>query len=331
MNDKCVIWQTPARRIYTRNDFFFGFDSPRTGGQYVIRSDQRHSIRELLDDRGKARLTTWLANQRQQVGECPEISRGDIESAQIGQDMHITQRIDRVLQFLGTSRGQKPIGPVTLDPNPEGAALTDKIRAYFELLAHSESAKWQGDLKFLLELLEDGGLVHKLHLDRHHYSYTLTWRGFERVDELRKVTPSSSEAFVAMWFDDELKPAYVDGFKRAIEDAGYKPVRVDEQQFTSKIDDRIISEIRRSRFIVADFSQGEDGARGSVYYEAGFAHGLGLTVIFTCRKKDMNKVHFDTRQYPHIVWEDAEDLRNQLEKRIAAVMGDGPHRDRGAI
>ena len=45
-----------------------------------------------------------------------------------------------------------------------------------------------------------------------------------------------------------------------------------------KIDDEIIGEIRRSRFLVADFTHGDKGARGSVYYEAGFAYGLGLPV-----------------------------------------------------
>jgi len=129
-----------------------------------------------------------------------------------------------------------------------------------------------------------------------------------------------------MWFDGELKSAYDKGIKLAIEGAGYKPLRIDEQHFTGKIDDRIISEIRRSLFVVADFSKGKDGARGGVYYEAGFAKGLGLKVIFTCRKTDLNDVHFDTRQYNHIVWENSDDLRKQLEERITAVIGDGPHK-----
>ena len=66
------------------------------------------------------------------------------------------------------------------------------------------------------------------------------------------------------------------------------------------------------------------GARGGVYYETGFAHGLGIPVIFTCQKNGLDEVHFDTRQYNHIVWETPEELRNQLAKRIAAVLGDGP-------
>ena len=68
-----------------------------------------------------------------------------------------------------------------------------------------------------------------------------------------------------------------------------------------------------------------NGARGGVYYEAGFAHGLGLEVIFSCRKGMVkDKLHFDTRQYYHIVWETPDDLRIGLLNRIRSRIGDGP-------
>ena len=130
-----------------------------------------------------------------------------------------------------------------------------------------------------------------------------------------------------MWFDDSMENVWGEGIKRGIEDAGYKALRIDRKEYTNKIDDEIIAEIRRSRFIVADFTHGKKGARGGVYYEAGFARGLGIPVIFTCRKDALKKVHFDTRQYNHIVWETPEELRRNLANRIAAVVGDGPYRN----
>ena len=77
-------------------------------------------------------------------------------------------------------------------------------------------------------------------------------------------------------------------------------------------------------FLVADFTQDAPGARGGVYYEAGFAHGLNIPVIFTCRSNVIDKVHFDTRQYNHITWADLVELRERLTKRISATLGDGP-------
>lgn len=46
---------------------------------------------------------------------------------------------------------------------------------------------------------------------------------------------------------------------------------IGSKEHSNKIDDEIIGEIRRSAFIVADFT----GHRGGVYFEAGFAMGLG--------------------------------------------------------
>ena len=127
-----------------------------------------------------------------------------------------------------------------------------------------------------------------------------------------------------MWFDDSMTDALDNGFELAIMDAGYKPFRIDRKEHINKIDDEIIAEIRRSRFLVADFTHGKDGARGGVYYEAGFARGLGLPVIFACREDVLDTLHFDTNHYNHIVWTDPVDLRGKLKNRILAVIGQGP-------
>ena len=118
---------------------------------------------------------------------------------------------------------------------------------------------------------------------------------------------------------------YDDGIKLGIEAAGYKPLRIKDKEHVDKIDDHIIAEIRRSRFVVADFTHEED-VRGGVYYEAGFAHGLRKLVIFTCREDKIDDIQFDTRQYNHILWnEDKLDkFKDSLRTRIASVLGDGP-------
>ena len=77
---------------------------------------------------------------------------------------------------------------------------------------------------------------------------------------------------------------------------------------------------------MADFTPGTDGARGGVYFEAGFAFGLNIPVIYLCREKEIDKIHFDTRQYHHITWSDAEELRRDLKNRILALIGEGPGR-----
>jgi hypothetical protein len=47
----------------------------------------------------------------------------------------------------------------------------------------------------------------------------------------------------------------------------------------------------------------------------------GLPVIWTCRADDYEGAHFDTRQYNHIVWRTAKELRERLFTRIKVVVG----------
>ena len=53
-----------------------------------------------------------------------------------------------------------------------------------------------------------------------------------------------------MWFDDSMDYVWNRGIKLGIEDAGYNPFRIDGKEHTGKIDDEIIAEIKRSRFVV---------------------------------------------------------------------------------
>lgn len=333
MKNECKIWLTPANEFFHVSGRMYEIDSPRSGGKYLISHDTCRYLQEQLNDlEKKARLTTWLVKQRRAGVSTPEITRDAIDAAKNGQPIPVSERTHQILLFFD-DHVRTPSDAISINPEPQNERDRDddKVLRFYELLAHSESVRWE-DLRFMLNHLMERKLIRNdpSYPPHSHYIFGLKVPGFERVEELKKAAPDSVQVFVAMWFDETLVPAYKKGFKRAIENAGYKAFRVDlGSPSLDKLDDRIISEIRRSRFVVADFSKGNDGARGSVYYEAGFAHGLGRKVIFTCRKEDIEGLHFDTRQYPHIVWEDENDLRKQLQERITALMGDGPYRGSG--
>jgi nucleoside 2-deoxyribosyltransferase len=123
-----------------------------------------------------------------------------------------------------------------------------------------------------------------------------------------------------MWFSDEMKPAYNQGFEPGIRSAGFQPMLIRNKEHSNKIDDEIIAEIRRSAFLVTDFT----GHRQNVYFETGFAIGLGLQVIWTCRKDHIGELHFDIRQYNCIDWESETELAQRLQHRIEAMFGQGP-------
>jgi nucleoside 2-deoxyribosyltransferase len=114
-----------------------------------------------------------------------------------------------------------------------------------------------------------------------------------------------------MAFHGDLEPAF-GAIKSAIERAQLTPLRIDREHFTDKICERILTEIRRCSILVADVTK----HRGGVYFEAGYALALEKTVVWTCRESDFKEVHFDTRQYPHIIWNSPEDLTEKLYERL---------------
>lgn len=147
---------------------------------------------------------------------------------------------------------------------------------------------------------------------------SLTAKALNRVADLQRGLSGhlNKQVFVAMAFHESLNEAWTNGLKKGIEESGYTALRVDFKEHNEKICDVIIGEIRRSKFLVSDFTLHRNG----VYFEAGLMMGMGRPVIFTCRANELDKAHFDTRQYNHISWENPDDLREKLMRRIQATV-----------
>jgi hypothetical protein len=148
-------------------------------------------------------------------------------------------------------------------------------------------------------------------------AHRLTSKGWNRVAELHSSPAAAKprQAFVAMSFATDLRPVYDQGIRPGIEAAGYDALRMDDLLHADLIDDRMLAEIRQSRFLVADLT----GVNPGAYFEAGFARGLGLPVIYTIRAGE--GCHFDTNHYPLLQWTTHEDLREELKYRILATIG----------
>ena len=149
----------------------------------------------------------------------------------------------------------------------------------------------------------------------------ITPKGHAFLEDIKKTHIDSQIGFCAMWFDKSVLPIWTNSIEPAIKNAGYDPKRIDSHQHNNRIDDEIIVMLRRSKFVVADFT----GQRGGVYFEAGFALGFGLQVIWTCKKSGLKEVHFDNRQYNFVTWEEDKlgDFKTALQNRIEATIGRG--------
>ena len=171
-------------------------------------------------------------------------------------------------------------------------------------------AKNINEFNFLLSKLIELGHIEKSETDK----YRLSIEGWKRVSEIKKIVSKSNQCFVAMWFDDSMGD-FEQGVRLALKQTGYEPMVIKDLEHNDKICDKIISEIRRSSLMIADFT----GHRGNVYFEAGFAKGLGIPVIFSCRDSDFKNLQFDIRQYNHIEWSNSNDLYEKLINRIEAT------------
>jgi hypothetical protein len=311
----CYIWDTPAEMPRDSDGDSVYLDSPRAGGKYKITGTAAAMLGN-LDTKGKALLTTWLCNQRRAGIEYPAITSDVVNSVNATRPLTTTERVERALLHFNQ---HVRVGETIQFSAPGHGTVADA----FGLMAITESLNIDELIAFL-QMLEQMNFLVDMTQVIGRYRFTPTAVGWLKIEDLITRLPSTSQAFVAMWFSDATHAAYTDGIEPAIRDSGYRAVRIDKKEHNNKIDDEIIAEIRRSKFLVADFTCEKEKVRGGVYFEAGFAMGLGIPVLWTVTKESLGDVHFDTRQYNHIVWDTPEALRNLLKARIGAVIGDGP-------
>lgn len=161
------------------------------------------------------------------------------------------------------------------------------------------------------------GTIHK-HMQGSMLMYQgICFDGLEYIESLAQTNENSKNVFAAFYFTTELQEIFDNDVKEIIEELGLNYTRVSSSTTdTNKtINDEIIGKIKSSKIVIADFT----GQRTSVYFEAGLAMGLNIPVIWTCKKEEEKELSFDTRQYPHILWETKEDLKEKLRNRIKAI------------
>ena len=152
----------------------------------------------------------------------------------------------------------------------------------------------------------------------------MTLKGWQWLAERPKAR--GDIGFIAMAFDPSLKHLQ-SAIEQGVRWAGYSPLRIDQEDYVGGVMDKIIARIRDSRFVVADFKFN----RGGVYYEAGFAAGLGIPVFCLCAQgqtdpQSEDRVHFDVAHLNILHWDrnNLAHLSERLRDRIKAVIGSGP-------
>ena len=142
----------------------------------------------------------------------------------------------------------------------------------------------------------------------------------------------SDTVFVGMPLGDENDPAFkrrcdavFSAIEGACEELGLDACRVDQFAGSIGITKQIKALIEDAEFCVFDLSRD----RPNVYYEIGYAHGIGHTgnsIIFVADKG--TRPHFDIAHRAIRFFGDTEQLRAMLSEDLAALVSEDGDDDR---
>jgi hypothetical protein len=147
--------------------------------------------------------------------------------------------------------------------------------------------------------------------------YQIAAQGWIQIQEISEMKTESRQGFIAMTLSKDTEPV-LKAIKLAIGQAKskdyYSPFAINQKQHNNQIVPEILYEIKKSKFIVVEISTHCLGA----YYEAGYAAALGKQVIICCKEDELEKVHFDIKQVNLVLWNNIEELIENLKNRIEA-------------
>jgi hypothetical protein len=295
----CPLCDLPAEFHEWASDLSFTINVIcRRCGRFRISEEARE---DLARDAKNKYLLTAACRALQQSKEVPLILTTNIAAlVKNVPRLTVSEQLDKLLDLLAQNTSE-PGALSTFDPSTD----------YPLLVVQSSDAA-----AYLIDALSARNYV-----TRHNPTQAqLTIDGWERAQEIRRSGRESRAAFVAMWFDETRNRIYHEAIEPAFREAGFRAVRIDKTEHLNRIDDEIISQLRQSRFVVADFT----GQRHGVYFEAGFMLGLSRNVYWLCDKSELEKIHFDNRQYNFIDYDSPEDAKRRLYNRIMANEGKGP-------
>jgi hypothetical protein len=122
-------------------------------------------------------------------------------------------------------------------------------------------------------------------------------------------------AFIAMPMDkdDHQLVDVLEAIQESASSCEIKAERVDEVETNDRITDRILESIAKAEFVIVDLTK----ERPNVFFEAGFAHGIGKIPIYLARHG--TPIHFDLKDYPIIDFRNMRELKDKLKKRFVAL------------
>lgn len=309
-------------------------NSERAGGHYVLWQKAK-PFTDGNNDHQKARLTTWLVDQRIQGDLTPEITPESLEYAIQKPDLQVHARAERLLKHI--------------------AGLSNSIGAEVNIrhdtpspYAWSESTKWE-EVVYLLNYLRDSGWLNVMGIknkaleDVHLTQNVVTVAGFNQITKQSVATdfintPATTSStiphsvfpinqfalnenlvFVLSPFGKPFDTIFTNHIKPTVENIhDLTCVRADDIYDNQPVIDDIWRLTNEAGIIIAEFTD----RNANVFYETGLAHAIGKEVIPITQS--MGDVPFDLRHRRCIVYEytpeGIDELKSKLTNTITNIL-----------
>ena len=216
--EKCPIWGTRFEakgHVLDRTMTVRVDDSPRAGGGYSIDVVLVSSGINSLSDQEKARLTTWLVDQRALGNTQPEITETDIDYVKARRPLPVHERAERLLKFIALNSiaiGQYlDLFPFSVDGRVPRNAYGEASYPPFptnptclQAMAWSESTTTE-EVEFRLAYLSQRDWSQRKFPTSPEIQATVD--GYTRIAE-QDTAIDPTQAFVTMWFDESLNRSF---------------------------------------------------------------------------------------------------------------------------
>lgn len=264
---------------------------------------------------------------RQQTEEFfnAQLERIGLSTSQIA-EQQIPELEDSLVRVDDALRAPESFGVLKLSMSASGAAfivksntesiveigivplLLERKKVIIDRLRNLRSKRTIKTLEELIDSISDSGLREQMRTELEATRQTIS-----AIASSCKVQQGT--AFIAMAMDPQ-EPQLedvLDAIKEGSERCGIIAERIDEAVSNEPITARMLSAIEEAEFVVVDLTK----PRPNVYYEAGYAQGLGKTPVYVARQG--TEIPFDIKDYPVILYPNMRELKALLAERLTSV------------
>ena len=217
------------------------------------------------------------------------------------------QQADLLIDYVG--RKTKFLGQrLDINTPPHGRGFPELNAWIGGIFANGENSA-PAVYRIFEDLVNKKILVEHKTSNRTSFKLELTIDGWQRFEELRQVNKESKQTFMAMKFDEEQIKFIKEHLAPVVKETGFTlNLLTDIPSKENLIDNKLRVAIKQSRFLICDLTHCNAGA----YWEAGYAEGLKLPVIYICEQsafEDDDKTkrpHFDVNHQEIFRWDNSD-------------------------